>query len=157
LVQAAFGQEAAYGPWLLLVERDIVRRAEGGALLRALLALYETPAAIDPELGDPYSNREHELRQRIGEAAGWLGAGRARRESSTVAFALTVRSQLLEVAAACLALLRARAHHSGRSPHRDAAAGLHVSAGRSAYHTGPLLAHLRATHRSRFRPAAIDL
>lgn len=120
LVQAAFGQEAAYGPWLqhgmsladlahvtMLVERDIVRRAEGGALLRALLALYETPAAIDPELGDPYSNREHELRQRIGEAAGWLGAGRARRESSTVAFALTVRSQLLEVAAACLALLRA--------------------------------------------------
>jgi len=123
LVQTAFAQEAAYGPWLhqgmnladlahivMLVEQTIIPSAEGGALLRALLTLYETPAAqmvFDPSLGDPYSNREHHLRNQCGEAVGWLSAGRARRESSTVGFTLTIRGQLLEASAAALEVLRA--------------------------------------------------
>jgi len=123
LVQTAFAQEAAYGPWLhqgmnladlahiiMLVEQAIIPRADGGALLQALLKLYETPLeqiTFDPTLGDPYSNREHHLRNQCGEAAGWLSAGRARRESSTVGFVLTLRHQLLEASSAAVELLRA--------------------------------------------------
>lgn len=122
LVQTAFAQEAAYGPWLhhgmsladlahvvMLIEQAIVPRADGGALLDALLTLYETPVeqmTFDPALGDPYSNREQLLRKQCGQAVGWLSAGRARRESATVGFALTLRRQLLEATTAAIGLLR---------------------------------------------------
>ncbi|MGQ0604285.1 MAG: argininosuccinate lyase [Anaerolineales bacterium] len=123
LVQTAFAQEAAYGPWLhqgmsladlahvvMLIEQAVIPRADGGALLYALLTLYETPVTqltFDPALGDPYSNHEHLLRKQCGEAVGWLAAGRARRESATVGFTLTVRRALLEASTAAIGLLRA--------------------------------------------------
>lgn len=123
LINSAFALEAGDGPLLyhgmsladlahtlMLVEAGVVPMQAGTALLRALLTLHRLPAEalrFDPERGDAYTNREHELRKQAPEAAGWLQAGRARRESSTLGYALVVRAGLLGVDDALVALLRA--------------------------------------------------
>jgi argininosuccinate lyase len=123
LVGAAFALETSYGPLLyhgmsladlahavMLIETKIVSPHLGVRLLEALLDLHAIPAhefPFDPGRGDAYSNREYALRQRAPDAADWLQAGRARRESSTVGYALVVRAGLLDVAAALLGGLRA--------------------------------------------------
>jgi argininosuccinate lyase len=123
LIQAAFALETSYGPLLhwgmsladlahavVLAEAKIVPAEAGRQLLAALLELHAIPAnefPFDPARGDAYTNREHLLRQRAPEAAGWLQAGRARRESSTVGYALVVRAGLLTVVESLLELMRA--------------------------------------------------
>jgi argininosuccinate lyase len=123
LIQSAFALEAGYGPLLhhgmsladlahavMLIEARIVPADAGARLLAALLELHAIPAEafpFDPAHGDAYTNREHLLRQRAPDAAGWLQAGRARREASTVGYALAVRAGLLSVAEALLALMHA--------------------------------------------------
>ena len=89
---------------VMLIECDVVPAAEGASLLRALLALQAGPGDIvlDPAAGDLYTNRERWLLERD-DAARWLGAGRARREATTTAYHLVVRSRLLELAAALVA------------------------------------------------------
>jgi argininosuccinate lyase len=85
-----------------LVEAGIVPSREGGKLLTALLRIHPTPPAdlvFDPALGDVYTNRIAYLRANTPEI-GWLGAGRARRETTTIAYRVAVRSRLLELAEA---------------------------------------------------------
>jgi argininosuccinate lyase len=123
LINAAFALEADYGPLLyrgmsladlahtvMLIEAGIVPAKVGSQLLKALLELHAIPAAefpFDPAQGDAYTNREHMLRGRAPDAAGWLQAGRARREASTVGYTLVVRARLLAVTTGLLALMRA--------------------------------------------------
>jgi argininosuccinate lyase len=85
-----------------LIEAGIAPPREGGRLLTALLHIHPTPPAdlaFDPALGDVYSNRVAYLRDNTPEI-GWLGAGRARREATTIAYRAAVRSRLLELAEA---------------------------------------------------------
>jgi argininosuccinate lyase len=95
---------------IMTVEVGIVPAAEGRALLAALLALQAHPEALalDPALGDLYTNREAWLAART-PAAGWLGAGRARREATTVAHRLAVRAGLRALAGALAGFVRALA------------------------------------------------
>jgi argininosuccinate lyase len=81
---------------IMLIEGEIIPGEQGGALLSALLDLHAVPADFTPkpELGDLYTNREAWLANHT-SAAGWLGAGRARRESTTTGYRITVRSLLL--------------------------------------------------------------
>ena len=90
---------------IMSIEAGIVPAAPGRTLLRALLELHDQPRllALDPRLGDLYTNREAWLADRT-EAAGWLGAGRARREATTVAYQLLVRGRLLDLAPALVGL-----------------------------------------------------
>jgi argininosuccinate lyase len=87
---------------LAVIEAGIVPRGEGVALLAALLDLHARAGDFpyDPALGDLYTNREAWLSERT-PAAGWLGVGRARRESITTAYALAVRRRTLGLARAC--------------------------------------------------------
>ena len=102
LVEAAYAHELRAAPRLAhdLSLADIahaVALAESGALpaetaavlLRGLLELHAIPAAEFPwqaALGDAFNSREAELVRRIGsDAAGWLSAGRPRREAFRVA------------------------------------------------------------------------
>ncbi|MFL5806598.1 MAG: lyase family protein [Roseiflexaceae bacterium] len=123
LIRSAFALETSYGPLLyhgmsladlahtvMLIEAKIVSPQIGARLLGALLELHAIPAhefPFDPGRGDAYTNREYALRQRATDAADWLQAGRARRESSTVGYALVVRAGLLDVVEALLGALRA--------------------------------------------------
>lgn len=86
--------------------------AEGGAidaetaseLARGLLELHAiTPENFPwrPDLGDAFHSREAELARRVGAGpAGWLSAGRPRREVFRVALRLTARAMLRELHAA---------------------------------------------------------
>jgi argininosuccinate lyase len=114
LVQTAFARELAgqlalfegmnladLAHTIMLMEEGVIPPPAGRDLLAALLELHPYPADFtpDPALGDLYTNREAWLAQRT-DATGWLGAGRARRESTTTGYHLTVRRRLVALAAA---------------------------------------------------------
>lgn len=116
LVQTAFARELAdqlalfrgmsladLAHTVMLIETGIIPSAEGASLLSALLALHAHPPDFipTPEAGDLYTNREAWLAART-SAVGWLGAGRARRESTTTGYRITVRSCLLAWASALI-------------------------------------------------------
>lgn len=121
LIASAFTLECSYGPRLaqgmsfadlahalVLLESALIPEQPGRELLRALLELHAIDdIAFDPRHGDAYTNREHWLRQRVPDAVGWLQAGRARREASTIGYTLALRSGLLAVIQAHTELMQA--------------------------------------------------
>jgi argininosuccinate lyase len=89
---------------LAMTEEGRLPLPAGRQLLGALLELQGTTAfSPDPALGDLYTNREHWLSQ-CTPAAGWLGAGRARREAITTAFHVVVCEHILHLADALVDL-----------------------------------------------------
>ena len=117
LVRAGYGTEAAAGPALAdalsrsdlahaiaLIEGGGLDAERGAELLRGLLELdaiapHDFP--WDPAVGDAFQNREKELTARVGSsAAGWLSAGRPRREPFRVALRLVTAEGLARSAAA---------------------------------------------------------
>ena len=114
LVHAAYAAESAHGPRLArglsladlahavaLVEGGDLRGADATDLLRGLLELHAIPGAEfpwDPSLGDAFNAREAELERRVGRsAAGWLSAGRPRREAFRVGIRITARTGAREL------------------------------------------------------------
>lgn len=68
------------------------------ALSETLLDFLEVPPdqfPYEPVYGDAYNSREKVLEERLGSVAGWLAAGRTRREAGRIAFRLALRSELL--------------------------------------------------------------
>ena len=66
-------------------------------LLELLLTTMATPASefpYDPANGEPYNSRERYFVSQAGDVAGWLHAGRPRREAVRVAFRLRLRDDL---------------------------------------------------------------
>jgi argininosuccinate lyase len=129
LVAAAFAAESAHGPRLarglsladlahavVLVEGGDLAGDDAGALLRGLLELHEIPGdefPWDPSLGDAFNSREAELERRVGRsAAGWLSAGRPRREAFRVGVRLTARWGVLDLNDALADQAAALARHA---------------------------------------------
>jgi argininosuccinate lyase len=129
LVEAAYAHELRAAPRLAydLSLSDIahaVALAESGALpaatartlLGGLLELHAIPAAEFPwqaELGDAFNSREAELVRRIGAGpAGWLSAGRPRREAFRVALRACARRGTAELAIALADCARALSLHA---------------------------------------------
>jgi argininosuccinate lyase len=129
LVQAAFAAESAHGPrlaWGLsladlahavaLVEGGDLAGEDAHALLAGLLELHEIPGdefPWDPSLGDAFNAREAELERRVGRsAAGWLSAGRPRREAFRVGVRLTARRGARELHDALVDQAAALARHA---------------------------------------------
>ncbi|HLI09398.1 MAG TPA: argininosuccinate lyase [Ktedonobacteraceae bacterium] len=88
---------------IALTETSVIPQIERAPLLKALLELHSWPADFVPvpENGDLYTNREAWLAAHT-SAVGWLGTGRARRESTTTGFRLTLREKLLTFAGALI-------------------------------------------------------
>ena len=85
-----------------LARRGIVPPDAERALLALLLDVVGIDAAdfpYDPAFGEPYNSRERYFVSRIGDTAGWLHAGRPRREAARVALRLYLRNQLVELVA----------------------------------------------------------
>src|SRR5215210_8152073 len=114
LVAAAHAAESAHGPRLArglsladlahavaLVEGGDLAGEDAKSLLRGLLELHAIPGhefPWDPSLGDAFNAREAELERRVGRAAaGWLSAGRPRREAFRVGLRLTARTAAREL------------------------------------------------------------
>jgi argininosuccinate lyase len=129
LVAAAYAAESAHGPRLArglsladlahavaLVESRDLAGEEASALLRGLLELHAIPGddfPWDPSLGDAFNAREAELERRVGRAAaGWLSAGRPRREAFRVAVRLTARTGARELHDALADQAAALARHA---------------------------------------------
>ena len=80
-----------------LHERGVIPAAAAGQLMRVLLKAVRTSAEdfpYDPAFGEPYNSRERYFTAQIGSDAGWLHAGRPRREAVRIALRLHVRSVL---------------------------------------------------------------
>src|SRR6266508_3776522 len=149
LVAAAYAAESAHGSRLAhglsladlahavaLVEGGDLAGDDARALLRGLLELHAIPGdefPWDPSLGDAFNAREAELERRVGRsAAGWLSAGRPRREAFRVGLRLTAR---------------ARARDEDRAGDR-----LHLPAARAADDRRAPAARLRLSRAPRRRP-----
>ena len=130
LVSAAFAAESAHGPRLAhglsladlahavaLVEGGDLAGEDASSLLRGLLELHEIPGDAfpwDAALGDAFNAREAELERRVGRsAAGWLSAGRPRREAFRVALRLTARGGVRGLHAALVDQAAALVRHAG--------------------------------------------
>ena len=89
-------------------------------LLGVLLEAARTPVAefgYDPAYGEVYNCRERRFAARIGHDAGWLHAGRPRREAVRIALRLRVRRDLADlVEAAAEFAARGRADGRARTP-----------------------------------------
>ncbi len=129
LVAAAYAAESAHGSRLArglsladlahavaLVEGGDLAGEDAKALLRGLLDLHAIPGdefPWDPSLGDAFNAREAELERRVGRAAaGWLSAGRPRREAFRVALRLTARAGARELHDALVEQVSALARHA---------------------------------------------
>ncbi len=137
LVAAAYAAESAHGPRLAhglsladlahavaLVEGGDLAGDDARALVRGLLELHAIPGdefPWDPSLGDAFNAREAELERRVGNtAAGWLSAGRPRREAFRVGLRLTARRAARELHDALTDQAAALARHARAT--RDALA-----------------------------------
>lgn len=83
---------------IVLHRHELIPEDPARALAAELLDILETPAAdfpYDVRYGDAYNSRERELERRLGADAGWLPAGRTRREAGRIAFRLALRNRLL--------------------------------------------------------------
>lgn len=116
LVEAGYALELADAPLLhrglaladlaqvvMLREQGVIPPADCAELLPVLVELARMPVEAfpyDPRYGDAYNSHERWLQARVGRAAGWLAAGRPRREAGRIAFRLALRGQVLGFAAA---------------------------------------------------------
>lgn len=84
-----------------LTETGVLDAATAAGLAGGLLELHAIPPSEfpwDPDRGDAFNSREHELRRRVGaSASGWLTAGRPRREAFRVGLRLVARAQVLDL------------------------------------------------------------
>ncbi|MCE0764287.1 argininosuccinate lyase [Pseudonocardia kujensis] len=101
-----------------LSRRGLIPADARRTLLALLLEVVDIPPEdfpYDPVHGEPYNSRERYFVSRIGDAAGWLHAGRPRREAARIALRLHLRRQLaglvVDTAAAGLSMVdRAEEH-----------------------------------------------
>ena len=87
--------------------RGVVPVEPARRLLALLLEVDATPAEdfpYDPEFGEPYNSREKHFHSRIGDDAGWLHAGRPRREAVRIALRLHLRTQIAQLVGDAAAL-----------------------------------------------------
>jgi argininosuccinate lyase len=122
LVETAFRRELAYAGALyegisyadlahvlMLAEAGVIPDEPAHQLLGALRDLHDQGLAalqLDAKWGDLYNNRDSELQRRVPSAAGWLHAGRARREALTLGWLIHQRVGLAAVRRDTAALLR---------------------------------------------------
>ena len=123
LIEGGFGVEIADAPLLhnglnladiahvlALRERGIVADEPAGRLLRVLLDAHKTPVeefGYDPAFGEAYNSRERRFTAEIGTDAGWLHAGRPRREAVRIAMRLRLRRDALDLIDAACDVVRA--------------------------------------------------
>jgi argininosuccinate lyase len=115
LIDAGFAWEIADAPLLHhglnladiahvldLRHRRIIPERAAAALLGVLLEAYRTSPEdfpYDAAYGEPYNSRERHFVATIGDDAGWLHAGRPRREAARVALRILLRRLTAQLAA----------------------------------------------------------
>jgi len=122
LIESGFTLENADAPFLHdglnladiahvqdLLRRKVIPADAARDLLGLLLEVQATSwedFPYDPEFGEPYNSRERFFVERLGDTAGWLHAGRPRREAARIALRLYVRRQLIDLVAEVVTFVR---------------------------------------------------
>jgi argininosuccinate lyase len=97
-----------------LRDRGIITDPTAVALLQVVLDSSSMDAiGYDPQDGEPYNSRERAFAGRIGPLAGWLHAGRPRREATRLAFRIHLRRRAAHVVLAAAELAAALAKRAG--------------------------------------------
>jgi argininosuccinate lyase len=113
LVESGFALEVADAPLLheglnladmahvvVLREQGIIPKKASTRLLRVLSEAYATRVdefPYDALYGDAYNSRERFFVERLGDDAGWLHAGRPRREAGRVALRVCLRRRVVDL------------------------------------------------------------
>ncbi len=112
LAASAFARELAAAPYLLeglsyadlahvalLHHERVIPSDVAVTVLQVLLDLHTAAddVPLDPALGDVYSNRDVWVASHLGDLAGVIHTGRARREATTIAWQLACRNRLLSL------------------------------------------------------------
>jgi argininosuccinate lyase len=120
LADSAFARELDAAPYLLeglsfadlahvaMLHHDgVIPPGVAAAVLETLLELHPTAEEVplDPSVGDLYNNRDAWLTTKLGDLAGVIHTGRARREATTVAWQLACRHRLLDLWEASVELI----------------------------------------------------
>jgi argininosuccinate lyase len=103
-----------------LRRRGLIRPEAARDLLTILLDAYHTPPErfpYDASYGETYNSRERYFAECLGDVAGWLHAGRPRREAARVALRILLRRQTAELIAAAARFATALAEIA--AAHRD--------------------------------------
>jgi argininosuccinate lyase len=110
LVEAGYELELADAPLLArgfgladlahAIALEAIPAEHRRALVGAVLELLDEEIELDSRYGDLANVRERELERRVEAAAGWLNAGRPRREAGRIAFRIALRSRVLDLAQA---------------------------------------------------------
>ncbi len=130
LVDSGFALENADAPFLHeglnladiahvldLRRRELIPESAARDLVLLLLEVHEMPPdsfPYHPEFGEPYNSRERFFVARLGKVAGWLHAGRPRREAVRIALRLHVRERLLDLVEEVVGLARDTTALAGR-------------------------------------------
>jgi len=130
LVEAGFAVEVGDAPLLheglnladlahvlVLSEQGVCPRPAARALCGQLLAIHACPAEefpYEPAYGESYNARERYVAEQLGAMAGWLHAGRPRREAVRIALRLRLRRDVVELVTACADLVAALADQGER-------------------------------------------
>lgn len=83
-----------------LCGRGVIPTRPAARLAALLLDAHRTAPEdfpYDPSFGEPYNSRERHFTQQIGDDAGWLHAGRPRREAVRISLRLHLRRQIAEL------------------------------------------------------------
>ena len=90
-----------------LARAGVIPAQAASRLLALLLETLRIPAGefpYDPAYGEPYNSRERYFAGQVGDVAGWLHAGRPRREALRIAFRLRLRDGLVDLIEAAAGL-----------------------------------------------------
>jgi len=133
LVDSGFTLENDYAPLLHaglnladlahvmdLLERGVIPAGPAHRLLAVLLEAASTPASefpYDPAYGEPYNSRERHFVSQVGDDAGWLHAGRPRREAVRIALRLHLRERLADLVEAAADLAETLASTAAEHAH----------------------------------------
>ncbi|RUM44600.1 MAG: argininosuccinate lyase [Hydrogenimonas sp.] len=86
---------------IMLIEQNIIPENDGKVLLKGLLQVKESidSGQFDKEsiLGDIYNLKTAMLEEKIGDIAGWIHIGRARREAINMAFLMHTKKDILDL------------------------------------------------------------
>ena len=135
--------------------RRVVPEDAARQLLDLLVEVHGMPAEdfpYDPSFGEAYNSRERYFVSRLGDVAGWLHAGRPRREATRLALRLLLRRQLVGPGRRRGRLRRQRGG-PGRGPRRHPHARPDLPPAGPAVDVRPLRPVLRLPDRARRRPA----
>lgn len=99
LIEGMHFADLAYA--IMLIEQGVIPKKAGLELLEGLVNASNIPSEdfpVNPEHGDVYNSKDVYVRSIAGDVAGWIHAGRPRREAVNIGYLMAMRKSILSLA-----------------------------------------------------------